>query len=193
MVGRPKTIYASIFYWSSNVHDCFALLGPRDEMASRKKKLGQYVEGRRAKYRHPYRILFHTSISPRKVLHPKITSCQHEGDLDRKQPQLFLCPFHDIRTWIDWVFRKYSLTKQCALQRQVLDKNSYVLLYVHLVRVDPRDLGVPKIRYGQEFIMQKAVRPIAVVPIRYYDGRSPNLAKVSSCLQKLKDDRHRRC
>ncbi len=157
-------------------------------MASRKKKLGQYVKGRREKYRHPYRILFHTSISPRKVLHPNITSCQHEGDLDRKQPQLFLCPFQDIRTWIDWVFRKYSLTKQCALQRQVLDKNSYVILYVHLVRVDPRDLRVPKIRYGQEFIVQQAVRPIAVVPIRFYDGRSINLSKVSSRMQKIKDD-----
>jgi hypothetical protein len=161
-------------------------------MASRKKKLGQYIEGRRAKYRHPYRILFHTSISPRKVLYPKLTPCQHDGDLDRAQPQLFLCPFQDIRTWTDWVFRKYSLTKQVELQRQVLDKKAPVLLYVHLVRVNPKDLGIPKIRYGHEFIVQKALRPAAVVPIRYYDGRALNLAKVSSCMQKLKETRLRK-
>jgi len=155
-------------------------------MASRKKKLGQYIEGRRAKYRHPYRILFHTSISPRKVLHPKITTCQLYGDMERAQPLLFLCPFRDIRTWVDWVFKKYRPTKQKVLQRRVLAKNAPVTLYVHIVRVDPRDLGVPEIRFGQEFVVKKALRPIAVVPIRYYTGYAPNLAKVASYIQKIK-------
>ncbi len=156
-------------------------------MASRKKKLGKYIQGCREKYRHPYRILFHTSISPRKVLHPKITTYQIYGDLERAYPLLFLCPFKDVSHWVDWVFEKHHATKQQALRRQVLAKGAPVILYVHLVLVDPRDLDVPKIRYHQEFVVKKAVRPVAVVPIRYYAGRRPNLAKVSACLQKVKE------
>ena len=183
----PKTIYTEHIQCSSNADYYFARLGPaRVHMASRKKKLGQYIKGRRVKYRHPYRILFHTSISPRKVLHPHITTYQWGGDFDRKQPLLFLCPFKDIRNWIDWVFEKYRPAKQKALRRQVLGKDDFVLLYVHLVRVDPKDLGVPKCRYRQEFIVKKALRPVAVVPIRYYDGRPPNLAKVSACIKRVK-------
>ncbi|OLS15802.1 MAG: hypothetical protein RBG13Loki_0572 [Promethearchaeota archaeon CR_4] len=176
----------------SNVFRRFALLGPLLQMASRKKKLGKYVEGRCTKYRHPYRILFHTSISPRRVLHPKITPCQHEGDPDRPQPLVFLCPFQDIRTWVEWVFQKHGPSKQEVLQRQVLMKGAPVILYVHLVRVVSRDLQVPKIRYGQEFVVKKAVCPVAIVPVRYYLGRSLNLAKVSACMQKIKETTHRK-
>ncbi len=159
-------------------------------MASRKKKLGQYVEGRREKYRHPYRILFHTSISPRKVLHPKITTYQDYGDPERAYPLLFLCPFKDVCHWVDWVFEKHHATKQKALRRQVLEKGAPIILYVHLVRVDPCDLGIPKIRYRDEFVVKKAIRPVAVVPIRYYAGHRPNLAKVSACLEKIKKKWH---
>jgi hypothetical protein len=190
-MGTSKTIYVEYFYLLVNANSCVTFLGPLHAMASRKKKLGKYIEGRQAKYRHPYRILFHTSISPRKVLHPHITPYQFLGDLEREQPLLFLCPFNDIHTWVDWVFGKHRPRKREAFTRKVLAKKAYITLFVHLVRVNSNDLVAPHERFGQEFVVRKALRPIAVVPIRYFEGRTPNLAKVSRCMEKMKKKRIR--
>ena len=43
-------------------------------MASKKDSLGQYVISRKKKYSNKYSRLLHISLSPRKILHPNITS-----------------------------------------------------------------------------------------------------------------------
>jgi len=59
-------------------------------------------------------------------------------------------------------------------------------LFVHVVRVNPSDLIIPNKRFDEEFIVSKAIRPLVVVPIRYYSDRPVNLNKVAAAAKRVK-------
>jgi hypothetical protein len=155
-------------------------------MAPKKKRLGTYVRERRQKYRHPYRLLFHVSTAPRKVLVPHRTTYQEPWDDERQHPLLFLCPFHDIKQWLSWCAGKFSKPhfKEVA---NAFSGKGHMVLYVHIVRVDPASLAIPRRRYHQEFTTRDALRPVAIVPIRYQCDKPLNLSRVASKIEQVKE------
>jgi hypothetical protein len=155
-------------------------------MAPKKKCLGTYVRERRQKYRHPYRFLFHVSTAPRKVLVPHRTTYQERGDDERQQPLLFLCPLRDVRQWIGWYMGKFPRSRGKDVG-QAWSGEGHIALYVHIVRVDPLKLEIPRNRYYQEFTTRDALRPVAIVPIRFKSGKPLNLARVASKMDQIKD------
>ncbi len=160
-------------------------------MASKKKCLGSYIRERRQKYRHPYRLLFHVSTAPRKVLVPHRTTYQDDGDEERQHPLLFLCPLKDIKEWLGWYMGKFPRSRGKDVN-QAWSGEGYVVLYVHIVRVDSARLSIPWNRYLQEFTTSDALRPVAVVPVRFYPGRPLNLSRVASRVEQVNDiTRHR--
>jgi hypothetical protein len=154
-------------------------------MAPKKKHLGNYVRERRQKYRHPYRLLFHVSAAPRKVLVPHRTTYQERGDEERQQSLLFLCLFKDIKQWMGWCVDKLPRSRNDDA-KLAISGIRHVVLYVHIVRVDPARLTIPQNRYHQEFTTRDALRPLAVVPIRFQYGKPLNLSRVASKLEQLK-------
>ncbi|HMF33497.1 MAG TPA: hypothetical protein VKK79_18890 [Candidatus Lokiarchaeia archaeon] len=155
-------------------------------MASKKKPLNAYVGSRKEKYKRPYRFLFHISVAPRKYLQPRRTPFQSStNDEDRSHPALFLCPLKDIKEWVGWVSGKTrNSSNECSRKR--FGKGGFVTLYVHVVRVNPKELRIPDKRYCQEFILTKTLIPLAIIPIRYYLDRSLQLGKVASLVKQLK-------
>ncbi|MFX0100428.1 MAG: hypothetical protein ACFFCS_12680 [Candidatus Hodarchaeota archaeon] len=166
-------------------------VGPTEVgMSRRKNKLGKYVKSRKAKYRNTPRILFHTSPSPRKVLVPRRTGYS-DGDpgCERWQPLVYLCPFNEIKDWTWWVMDKLPNAGRDRARNR-FDKGEHVILYVHVVEVDPGDLHVLENRAGHEFVTGNALRPRAIVPIRYSINRPLNLARVASVAARIKKERH---
>ena len=161
-------------------------------MASKKKSLGSYVRERRQKYRHPYRLLFHVSTAPRKVLVPHRTTYQDGEDAERQHPLLFLCPYKDIKQWLSWCTGKFSRSRSHEVNQSWAGRG-HVVLYVHLVYVDPARLEIPQIRFYEEFVTRDALRPAAVVPIRYQYGKPLNLSRVASKIEQVKDFARGRC
>jgi hypothetical protein len=155
-------------------------------MASKKKCLGCYVRDRRQKYRHPYRLLFHVSTAPRKVLVPHRTTYQEWGDDERQHPLLFLCPFGDIKQWMGWYTGKFPRSRGKEVSR-AWSGEGHLVLYVHVVRVDPARLAIPRSRYYHEFTTRDALRPVAIVPIRFHPGKPLNLSRVASKVEQVKD------
>jgi hypothetical protein len=155
-------------------------------MALKKKRLVKYIDSRNQKYRHPARYFFHLSIAPRRVLIPHKTSWNPNfNDHDRGNSMLFLTPLAQMKEWFGWVLMKYPDSEHTRVLK-TLDKNKYVTLFVHIVEVDPEELIIPYPRFSDEVAIQRAVRPLAIIPIRYYLNKRLNLAKVSSTLEKIK-------
>ncbi|MBN2154383.1 MAG: hypothetical protein JW839_23205 [Candidatus Lokiarchaeota archaeon] len=155
-------------------------------MASKKKRLGTYVRERREKHRHPYRLLFHVSTAPRKVLLPHRTTYQDEGDEERQHPLLFLCPLGDVKDWMSWCSDKIPRSRHKDVDRMWFGKG-HVVLYVHVIRADPARLVIPRKRFLQEFISLDALRPSAIIPVRYRPGKPVNLARVASRVEQVKE------
>ena len=80
-------------------------------MARKRQKLSQYIKDRKEKYRKqkiPH-FLVHVSLSPRKILHPKITPYAwdvEDEDQERAKPLLFLSPAQEISNWLGWCYYK---------------------------------------------------------------------------------------
>jgi hypothetical protein len=154
-------------------------------MARKKKSLGSYVAECREKYKHPYRLLFHVSLAPRKVLSPRRTTFQVPSDDDRQHPLLFLCPLRDVKEWLGWYLTKFPASRKKEVDR-VLNKRGHLVLYVHVVRVNPDELVIPRIRYYQEFATRNAHRPEAIIPIKLTYGKPLNLSRVASKVEQVK-------
>jgi len=156
-------------------------------MAAKKKQLSTYVRERREKDRHPYRILFHVSAAPRKVLIPRRTTYQAEGDEERPHPLLFLCPFRDIKQWMGGYTDKFPRSRQKDVC-QAWFGHAHVVLHVHIVRVDPKHLVIPQFRFHHEYISRDALQPAAIVPIRFQWGKPLNLSRVASVAEQIKEN-----
>nr|MDO8112960.1 hypothetical protein [Candidatus Sigynarchaeota archaeon] len=154
-------------------------------MARKQKILGNYVRDRRKKYQHPCRLFFHVSAAPRKVLVPHRTTW-NGGDEERQQALLFLCPLHDIKVWTDWYLSKFPKSRSKDV-RDAVCKGGRLVLYVHIVRVNPADLAIPQKRFDQEFIVRKALRPLAIVPVRFTYGKPLQLSRVFSKIEQIKE------
>lgn len=154
-------------------------------MAS-KKTLGNYVESRKKKYHSKWKFYFHLSNAPRKFLQPRSTPIASTLESnERLQPLLFLTPYNRIKSWLDWTVHKLHGQKfDKGWER--LDQGGYITIYVHIVRVSPEELQTPKKRYAGEFVVKRSLRPLAVVPVRYYYYRRLDLAKVSAKVKHLK-------
>jgi len=159
-------------------------------MASKKKPLGHYVRERHRKYRHPFRILVHVSTAPRKILVPRRTTYQIPGNDERQHSLLFLCPLGDVKAWTAWYISKIPRSRLQDIAR-AYEKRSHIVLYAHVVRVDPADLEIPMVRFYHEYFIQKAIRPDAIVPIRYTPGKPLNLSRVASKIEQVKKIRRR--
>lgn len=158
-------------------------------MSRKRKTLGNYVKSRKAKYRTTPRILFHTSTSPRKVLKPMRTcySDGHPGS-ERWEPLVYLCPFNEIKDWTWWVIDHLPRAKRMRVLKRFFE-GQHVTLYVHVVEVDPGEVRVLGDRAGREFVTPNALRPRAIVPIRFYHCKPLNLAKVSAAAARIKEER----
>ncbi|MHA1112200.1 MAG: hypothetical protein ACTSRE_13925 [Promethearchaeota archaeon] len=147
---------------------------------SRKKT---HSKKRKAKKRKLYSYLFHISTQPRKFLQPYRTSYCFDPVEDRTRALLFLCPRHEIKTWIDWVMGK----RRNGHDYKSLLQGGYVTLYIHVVRVYTPDLIIPTPRYGKEYVVKDRLRPRAIVPIRVSYIKKIDLGRLNSTLKRLNE------
>jgi hypothetical protein len=189
------TLYMPHCHGISNGRSRLPFLGPTEVGMSRKtKQLGKYIKSRKAKYRNPPRILFHTSPSPRKVLTPRRTSYSNGcPECERWESLVYLSPFKNIKAWAWWAIERLP---QPELKRAYKshEKGDPVILYVHVVEVDPGDVHILNEAKGYdnigEYVTVNAVRPRAIVPIRLYHDRPLNLSRVSAVASRIKKERH---
>ena len=133
-----------------------------------------------------HKYLFHISTAPRKFLQPRRTTFWGSSyDPDRWEALLFLCSKNEIRGWFDWVLKKFP-NKEFWRNDKILQHGGYVTLYVHIVKVNVKDLFIPETRYGKEFVIKKALRPRKIVPVRYYPYKRTDLSGISTALKYLK-------
>lgn len=159
-------------------------------MSRKTKRLGAYVRDRKQRHARPERVYFHVSTAPRKVLVPRRTPYQEaEPPHERRGALLFLSPRRHVRDWIDWVLAK----RPGALQvEEDMRRGRHVLLYVHVVVIDPAEVHPPAERYCGEVCLRKAVRPAAIVPVRVKHFRIPNMARVWAAVERVKARRRDR-
>jgi hypothetical protein len=155
-------------------------------MAHKRKKLHDYIYSRQKKYHRPYKILCHISCAPRNFILPHRTTWNpYEYDGEREQALVFLTPFTYLKKWFDWATSKFHGSESTHNYKRLFN-HGYVVLYVHLVRVPMKDIIIPKLRFLNELAIAKAIRPLAIVPVRYYFYQKINLAKVASMMKRLK-------
>jgi hypothetical protein len=106
-------------------------------------------------------------------------------DPDRSQSALFLSPFNQLRHWCDWVTSKFHGSTGSEMMKRLFQKG-FVVIYVHIVRIDPNDLEIPENRFMNEFFIKKAIKPLKIVPIRYYLDKRVDLGKVCSAVREIK-------
>lgn len=184
-MGSPEIVYLRVnanhvmsfivcLSWSR-----FTTHGPQAQASRR------YVRSRQKKYRHSVRVLFHLSIAPRKVLAPRRTTFQLSKDDERQHSLLFLSPLNELENWTEWLLQKVPRSRR----GDVLDAETGgkpIVFYIHIVRVDPADLIVPSVRNHGEFAISRAVRPAAIVPVRFQQGRLLNLSRVVARAEQVK-------
>jgi hypothetical protein len=158
-------------------------------MARKHKPLGKYVRSRRIKYKRPVRILFHLSVAPRKVLAPHRTTFQLSVEDERQHALLFLSPLNELKNWTGWLLTKVPRSRSNDIYDAFAVGKPFVF-YVHIVRVDPADLIVPAVRFHGEFAIDRAIRPVAVVPVRYYWDRLLDLSRVAAKAEQVKFSSH---
>ena len=131
-------------------------------MVRRNTNLSIYVKSRKEKY-SKQKIpcyLVHVSLAPRKILYPNITPFAWEvEDHERAEPLLFLSPAQDISNWFGWCYYK---------KMKKVNTRGFSILYLHIVRPKKKSLFIPTHRYRNEFVSRCMLKPIAIVPIRYY-------------------------
>lgn len=150
-------------------------------MARKNRKLGHYIKDRKEKYRKQKvpRFLVHVSLSPRKILYPKITPYAWDTvDQERANPLLFLSPVQEIAGWLGWCYYK-----KCKRT----NKFGYTILYIHIIQTPVKKVWTPKDRFNEEYVTEYIQKPVKIVPIRYYpESDAANLQPLFTQLKLLK-------